>query len=73
MYNDKEEKRGTNPGLVSMFHSILSNNERPHNQGYEKLETDDPRNDRIIMNTHSPMNWMTKHYVQRHNLYILGQ
>ena len=37
----------------------------PYNKGYEKLETDDPRNDRIIMNTHSPMNWMTKHYVQR--------
>ena len=63
MYNDKEDKV-TNSGLVSRFHSILSN-ERPHNQGYEKLETDDPRNDRIIMNTHSPMNWMTKHYVQR--------
>ena len=72
MYNDKEGKGGTNPGLVSMFHSILSNNERP-NQGYEKLETDDPRNDRIIMNTHSPMNWMTKHYVQRYSIYILGQ
>ena len=53
MDSDQEEseesflrERTTNNNFAAMFHSILSN-ERPHPKGYEKLESEETRSDRV--------------------------